>query len=73
MSTTPLMPSEIKCGAARASQTAAALGDCENLIKIEWWLGFNLGDFGGVQPGSLDEAMHIELGTLRASHPASES
>ena len=60
-------------GGAMVLQTATGLQSGANVIKIERWFGTNLGDVGGVQPGSLEQAMHMKLGTLPASHHASEA
>ena len=42
----------------------AAWQNRENFAELERLLGIYIGDLGAVQPGSPEESMHMELGTL---------
>ena len=35
---------------------------------VDNWLGLRVGDIGRVRPGSIDTAIHLELGTLSSAH-----
>jgi hypothetical protein len=70
MTATTLMTPATDCNFADEGQIPEAPRGMINFNKILAWVGLDFSGLGAVMPESLEEAMHIELGTLPASYYA---